>query len=504
MLRYIRIFLAVVVFIAVTAVFVDFTGIAAGYFGFLPKYQLIPALLALNTVAIIILAVLTLIFGRVYCSVLCPLGIFQDIVNRLRHAFSPKRKRRPGLFRYIPEHKGLRYGFLIGFIVLFGAGLFALLPQSAAGLLDPYSIYGRAVGQFAVPLWRTGADAVASVAADHGTYLLDRTPAQAAFVWIIALIAALELIAVIIFAWRSGRGYCNTICPVGTFLGLISRFSLFKPVINLEKCNSCGSCGRHCKASCINTKAHEIDYSRCVVCMDCINNCSQGAISYSLRRRSKTIPATDAGRRNFMVGAAMAAGAGVALAADKTTDGGLAPLKEKKRHKSIEGTVPAGAISLRHLRSHCTACQLCISACPSGVLKPSLSLSTFMQPEMTFTDGFCRPECTACADICPAGAILPIDKAEKSSTKIGTANVDASLCISAAYGQTCGNCARHCPVHAIRLVKNEQGHMRPTVDESRCIGCGACEYHCPVGTAGMISSCEAAIYVEGIETHRTI
>ena len=351
---------------------------------------------------------------------------------------------------------------------------------------------------------RTGADAVASVAADHGTYLLDRTPAQAAFVWIIALIAALELIAVIIFAWRSGRGYCNTICPVGTFLGLISRFSLFKPVINLEKCNSCGSCGRHCKASCINTKAHEIDYSRCVVCMDCINNCSQGAISYSLRRRSKTIPATDAGRRNFMVGAAMAAGAGVALAADKTTDGGLAPLKEKKRHKSIEGTVPAGAISLRHLRSHCTACQLCISACPSGVLKPSLSLSTFMQPEMTFTDGFCRPECTACADICPAGAILPIDKAEKSSTKIGTAKVDASLCISAAYGQTCGNCARHCPVHAIRLVKNEQGHMRPTVDESRCIGCGACEYHCPVGTAGMISSCEAAIYVEGIETHRTI
>ena len=205
-----------------------------------------------------------------------------------------------------------------------------------------------------------------------------------------------------------------------------------------------------------------------------------------------------------MVGAAMAAGAGVALAADKTTDGGLAPLKEKKRHKSIEGTVPAGAISLRHLRSHCTACQLCISACPSGVLKPSLSLSTFMQPEMTFTDGFCRPECTACADICPAGAILPIDKAEKSSTKIGTAKVDASLCISAAYGQTCGNCARHCPVHAIRLVKNEQGHMRPTVDESRCIGCGACEYHCPVGTAGMISSCEAAIYVEGIETHRTI
>lgn len=123
---------------------------------------------------------------------------------------------------------------------------------------------------------------------------------------------------------------------------------------------------------------------------------------------------------------------------------------------------------------------------------------------MTFTEGFCRPECTSCADICPAGAIQPIDKEEKAVTKIGTAVVDVTQCISAAYGQTCGNCARHCPAGAIRMVKGENGNMRPTVDESRCIGCGACEYHCPVGSAGMISSEQAAIYVEGVENHRII
>ena len=169
MLRYVRIALATVAFVAIVAVFVDFTGTAAGWFSFLPKYQLVPALLALNTIAILVLVALTLLFGRIYCSVLCPLGVFQDIVNRLRLSTTPKRKRKPGLFRYSTEHKSLRYGFLAAFIMLFTAGLLALLPQSVAGLLDPYSIFGRATGQFLVPLWRTGASAVASSAADSGT-----------------------------------------------------------------------------------------------------------------------------------------------------------------------------------------------------------------------------------------------------------------------------------------------------------------------------------------------
>lgn len=508
MLRLIRITLALIAFLAIIAVFVDFTGTAASWFGFLPKYQLIPALLAANTLAIIVLAVLTLVFGRIYCSVLCPLGVFQDIINRIRLAVTPKRKRKPGVFRYSKEHKILRYSFLAIFVLLFVAGLLALIPQSFAGLLDPYSIFGRSIGQFFVSAWRSGASAVASVTADKGIYLIDGNPAPLAYIWGVGAVAAIQLVFVIYIAWRSGRGYCNTICPVGSILGLLSRFSLLKPVINLDKCNSCGSCGRHCKASCINTKEHKIDYSRCVVCMDCINNCTQGAISYTIRRKPQKQTADakqpEAGRRNFVVGAAIAAGTGIAMAAEKTTDGGFAPLKAKKRHNGIVGTVPSGAISLEHLRSHCTACQLCISTCPSGVLKPSMELSTFMQPVMTFTDGFCRPECTSCADICPTGAILPIGKAEKAAIKVGTAKVDTGMCISAAYGQKCGTCERSCPTKAIHMIAGENGNMRPIVDESRCIGCGSCEYHCPVGTAGQISSNEAAIYVEGIDKHRTI
>ena len=135
------------------------------------------------------------------------------------------------------------------------------------------------------------------------------------------------------------------------------------------------------------------------------------------------------------------------------------------------------------------------------MLRPSLSASRFMQPELVFTGGFCRPDCTECSHVCPAGAIKPVDVAEKTAIRIGRAVVDTATCISAAYGQHCGNCARHCPAGAIQMVKGPNGNMRPSVDESVCIGCGSCEYHCPVGTAGHISSDKAAIYVEGYKVH---
>ena len=124
-----------------------------------------------------------------------------------------------------------------------------------------------------------------------------------------------------------------------------------------------------------------------------------------------------------------------------------------------------------------------------------------MQPRMIFTEGYCLPECTRCADICPAGAIRPIDTATKSVTRIGTATVNPDLCISAAYGQHCGNCARNCPTGAITMVDGDSGNQRPAVNAELCIGCGKCVYVCPVGTAGQLSSDVAAIHVIGNEVH---
>ena len=139
--------------------------------------------------------------------------------------------------------------------------------------------------------------------------------------------------------------------------------------------------------------------------------------------------------------------------------------------------------------------------CPNGVLRPSGKLMTLMQPEMSYERGYCRPECTKCSEVCPANAILPISRAEKSSVQIGHAVWVRANCVPLTDGVDCGNCARHCPAGAIRMVSSDPERADapkiPVVNEERCIGCGACEHLCPARPF-------SAIYVEGHRRHRTL
>ena len=149
----------------------------------------------------------------------------------------------------------------------------------------------------------------------------------------------------------------------------------------------------------------------------------------------------------------------------------------------------------------CRACQLCVWVCPNQVLRPSTDLTHFMQPEMSYERGYCRPECTRCSEVCPTDAIRLVDKAEKSSTQIGHAVWVKANCLVLKDHVMCGNCARHCPSGAIQMVpsdpENSHSLRIPVVDEERCIGCGACENLCPARPF-------SAIYVEGHERHKTI
>jgi len=511
MLKKIRVALAVLSILAVTLLFVDITGTAARLWPWMAKVQLIPALLSLNFVAITLLLMMTLLFGRIYCSVICPLGIWQDAVIALRRRFAPGRKRRAGLFRYEPARRMLRFIFLLLFLSLFLLGATGLIASSWAGILEPYSAFGRMASSILSPAVRA-ANNLASDLSPADSYIFAPV-AQSPVVVAVLVVACVTFVVTAVYAWTAGRGYCNTICPVGTVLGFLSRYSLLKPVIDTSKCNRCGSCGRHCKSQCIDTVNHRIDSTRCVACMDCIGTCRQGAISFSRRPRKDGIvgnsgPAADISRRNFMLAGVAIAGSAIASAAEKTVDGGLTPLKSKKTYPGRTPAVPAGAVSLNHLRSHCTACQLCIANCPEGILRPSASLDGLMQPVLDFTAGFCRPECTRCSEVCPDGAFHSITADEKSSVKIGRAVVDYSICLSATGKSVCGSCSRHCPAAAITMAAADQDDpdspLMPVVDDSLCIGCGSCEYHCPVGTVGTIKADHAAIHVEGIEIHRTI
>lgn len=497
MLRKIRIAFGVIFWTLITAMFLDFTGTLHHWLGWMAKIQLVPAILALNVAVVVGLVILTLVVGRVYCSVICPLGVYQDFVSHLSALRKKKKKR----FKYRRPHTFLRWIMLAAFVIAIIAGFTAL-----ASLIAPYSAYGRMVQNLGTPVVLYINNLFAAAAEHYDSYAFYERE-----VWIrsgvVFAVAVVTFIVITTLAWRSGRLYCNSICPVGTLLGVLSRVSWLRPVIDTEKCINCGSCARRCKSSCIDAKNHKIDLSRCVACMDCIDECSKDAISFIHKPRLKSdvspqSPAkVDSGRRSFMLMGATAAGAAMLHGVDKTVDGGLAVIEDKELPGRSTPLVPPGAVSLKHFAQHCTGCQLCVSQCPEGILRPSTKLNSFMQPKMEFDHGYCRPECTACSDVCPAGAIKPISWEEKSSTQIGHAVWIAKNCIVNTDGVECGNCARHCLVGAIRMVpsdpQNPESRRIPVVDENRCIGCGACENLCPARPF-------SAIYVEGHEVHKTV
>lgn len=504
MLKKIRLALASVFFAAITLLFLDFTGTLHAWLGWMAKIQFLPAVLAMNAGVIIFLILLTLIFGRIYCSVICPMGVFQDLISWINGKRGRKQRSR---FTWSPAKSWLRYGVLGLFVIALIAGV-----NSFVALLAPYSSYGRIVSNLFSPFYRWGNNLLAFFAERADSYAFYETD-----VWLRSLptfiIAAATFIVISVLAWRNGRTYCNTICPVGTVLGFLSRFSIFQVRIDAAKCKSCSLCTRGCKASCIDYKNHSIDHSRCVDCFNCIDNCKHGAISYVQRFRKAEEPEhgkevkagpdgkVDTSRRMFMSATALVAAAATVKAQEKKVDGGLAVIQDKKIPERATRIVPAGAMSIRNFAQHCTACQLCVSVCPNQVLRPSAGLLTLMQPEMSYERGYCRPECTRCADVCPAGAIRPIGMEEKSSIQIGHAVWVKANCVPLTDGVECGNCARHCPSGAIQMVPSDPDDANslkiPAVNTEKCIGCGACENLCPARPF-------SAIYVEGHEVHREI
>lgn len=490
MLRKIRLTLAVIFFFGLLLLFLDFTGTVHIWLGWMAKIQFMPALMALNLVIVAILLILTLIFGRIYCSVICPMGIFQDIA-----AWLGKRAKR-NRYRYSRAVSWLRYTVLALFIAALVAGV-----GSVAALLEPYSAFGRIAGNLFSPLYEAGNNFLAYIAERADSYAFYKTD-----IWIKSLptfaIAAMTFIIVAALAWRNGRTYCNTICPVGTILGFFARYSWLKPVIDSSKCVNCKACEKNCKASAIDLESHTIDYSRCVVCMDCIEKCNRNAIGYThSQRENKRGQGIDKTRRGFLTATAFFASAATIRSQEKKVDGGLAVIEKKKIPQRITPIVPPGAMSLGNFTRHCTACQLCVSVCPNGVLRPSTGLMTLMQPELSYERGYCRPECVKCSEVCPSGAIRPITIADKSAIQIGHAVWVRENCVPLTDGNECGNCARHCPAGAITMVPSSASESSsikiPVINVERCIGCGTCEYLCPARPLG-------AIYVEGHEVHRTI
>lgn len=483
MLKKLRVALAVVFWVGITLLLLDFTGVLHHYLGWMAKIQFLPAVLALNVGVIVGLVLLTLLFGRVYCSVICPLGIFQDLISRIGRG-----KKKPA-YKYKKEHPWLRYGVWILFVICLVAGVHVIVT-----LLAPYSAYGRMVQNLLQPIYLWGNNLLALLAERAGSYAFYEKE-----VWMRSvptfIVAVVTLCVIVALSFKGGRTYCNEICPVGTTLSFFSRFAMFRPMIDESQCVRCHSCERKCKAQCIEITPERvhIDHSRCVDCFNCIETCPKGGLKYRFAWGKKdSSPSAqndkkaDNGRRAFMTGTAVALGAaalkGVEARAQglaKKTDGGFARVLPKQAPEREVPITPPGSRSVKDFYRHCTGCQLCVAECPNNVLRPSTDLEHLMQPQMSYEKGFCRPECTRCSELCPAGAIEKITREEKTQYHIGSAQVNPALCLMATGKSACGKCVQSCPSGAIKLVAYGENRI-PAIAEEVCTGCGACEYLCPV------------------------
>ena len=501
MLKKLRVALAWIFWVGITLLFLDFTGTLHAYLGWMAKVQLLPAILAFNVGVVLALVLLTLVFGRVYCSVICPLGVFQDGISWL----GTHKDKKP--YHYRKENKWLRYGAWVAFVVCLVLGV-----QVVVALLAPYSAYGRMVQNLLQPVYLWGNNLLATLSERAGSYTFYEKEVWLKSVSSLA-IAIVTLVVMVVLSFKGGRTYCNSICPVGTTLSFFSRFSMFRPMIDESQCVRCHSCERKCKAQCIEITPERvhIDHSRCVSCFNCIDTCPKGGLKYRFawgRKGSSTQKADPVregvqnqgsstqkadivreqgnGRRAFMTGTALAVGAAAlkgiearAQEAAKKTDGGFADILPKQAPRRETPITPPGSFGAKNFYRRCTGCQLCVAECPNNVLRPSGDLEHLMQPELSFEKGFCRPECTRCGEVCPAGAILPLNKETKTNFHIGTAGVNVDLCLEATGKSACGKCAQACPTGAISMVRQGE-HRRPAVAEEVCIGCGKCEYLCPV------------------------
>ena len=498
-LKYLRVTAAILFATALTLFFFDYLGRLPLKLHGLVHLQIVPALLACGIGFLLFWGALTLLFGRLYCSVVCPLGVLQDVIARFR------RKRRYKFRKPLPL---LRYGLLTACVLGF---LFDL--HLIVSLLDPYGIYGRMATNLFRPLVILVHDRLAAIESIRNTYGIYFVPNIIS--WPSVAVSLVMLVLVGYFAWRHGRFYCNTICPVGTLLGLLSRYSLFRVRLHND-CISCGLCEQRCKAECIDSKAKTVDGSRCVACFNCLGTCKRGSLLYGIGGIEKSIhldleisnkaqdedaevpadtgvPAQSTARRTFL---------GMLLATIGSSIGATLPTGVSKKSYTKEHPImPPGAGDLRRFQKRCTACHLCVTKCPTKTIQPAIAdygLSGFLQPVMSFEHGFCTFDCMICSKICPSCALVPLEQEEKHRLQIGRVNFIKKNCVVDSQQTNCGACAEHCPTGAVKMVpvgKPEDASLTiPEIDPDLCVGCGACEYICPVRPF-------RAIYVDGLPKH---
>ena len=494
MLRRIRIIFSTLVFIFFFLVYVDFRYIIpASYINIVLFLQFVPSVLKfydLETLAaggFLVVLVLTLLTGRTYCSFLCPLGIGQDLFSRIGGRFKKKFRR----YGFRKPFTILRYSLLaITLIVTLIWGIYMIT------LLDPYSIFGRFMTYFAKPAVIVINNFLAGILGKFDIYTLSNIPVKG-FPLIVYSIPAAFFILVGTLSFTKGRLYCNMICPVGTLFGLLSKVSLLRIKFDETACTRCGRCSLGCKSSCIDFLKHDIDVTRCVDCFNCINTCQDKALSYGIVKLKKKVHETDESKRKVIAGSIL-----LLFGLSRVSSGQEKTAPKPKKDSTVKENktypvCPPGGVGIEDFNKDCTACSLCINACPNGVLQPALTqygIAGIMQPVMDYHKSFCTYNCTICTEICPTNALHPLVLEAKKLTQLGKAIFIKDNCIVKTEKTACGACSESCPTKAVHMIPYEGNLVIPETTDEICIGCGHCEFACP-------TTPYKAIFVDGNAVH---
>ena len=464
-LRYLRYLIILLVLATFTAIFSGFILhnqqiIQATEVQFLPAVLTAIGLGGMTAVGIMIFfAALTAFFGRLYCSWCCPLGLLQEVIERLDRWIFRKKER-----QYRPGHPVFRVAFFVFSTVSMLCGISLFI-----GYFEPYSLFGKissSIVRHLLTLLNVNTVKMPQSALEHTT------------AWSIALgIYGGFLLALTLLVILKGRIFCNTLCPAGAILAFITAKSKRRLTIDKDKCVKCGKCEKSCNAHCIDIKnSQKIDFTRCFMCLECVRVCPVDAIRCTRRAPHEIDMPAAPELRNMLIAA------GVTAAATAT-----AGVLGKKTSGKITGIVPPGAGSTEEFLKRCTGCGLCIANCRGDCLQPATteySWRGFMLPVMKFTGthpGKCEYECNNCTANCPTGALKQLTLAEKKVCRIGMAHFFPKNCVAYADGEPCGACAEHCPTGALQMVKGPHKFATiPKVIPDLCIGCGNCQFACPV------------------------
>jgi ferredoxin len=498
MLKKIRVGVSVIIFCLISFYFLDFADLLPRRFHLLTELQLIPALISFNAIALIIIFSLTILFGRVYCSSICPMGVFQDVVDWIAKKFHRKK-----IYPRLKERKVLRWSIVVLTTVAFFSGFLIVV-----SILDPYSAFGRFATTIVKPVYLEGNNIIARISNYYENYRFYKVDVLVTSITAL-VIAAITMLIVGYLSYKWGRLYCNTVCPVGTILGFVSRFSVFKIRINHEKCNGCSLCSMKCKSSCIDAAAKTIDYSRCVDCFNCLEACNRKAMSFAWAFAKKKVPVieshketTNSPRRKFFAFLILGITAAKNLFGKNPDDSTKAPKEIYTSHnvpfKRKHPVTPPGAVDVKRFNNRCTACHLCVSKCPSNVLTPTFleyGLEGMLQPAMEFQHGYCNYKCTICTEVCPNDALKKITEKQKKTLQVGHVHFIKENCVTVTDGTDCGACSEHCPTQAVSMQPYKGDLRIPVIDQDLCVGCGGCEYICPTRPY-------RAIYVVGNPVHK--